>query len=220
MTRRHAIDIAIDARTRKGPASLLSVGPLPEGVKDLLRIVAEGEWRSPATEHAYREHSSEEVHAASAAFLAAALFHNKADPYRVLGITPEASHEDLRENKRLLLKWLHPDRNPSPGARAHLGRVLEAAEAIEDGRARASTPELPPRIVVPARTKRPRRAKADPLKSAVQQIVEAVARTGKVVIVTALVTIIGLVAWRYVMNEPIGTTLERYTRLAVGMAQW
>lgn len=220
MSRRQAIDIAIDSRLRKDQSSLLAVGPLPEGVKDLLRIVADGEWRAPSTEHVYRRHSAEEVRAASAAFLAAALFHRKADPWRVLGITPDASAEDLRENKRLLLKWLHPDRNPSPGARSYLGRVLEAAEAIEEGRARPAAPDQPPPIVVPRRAKKTRRAKPDPVRGAVQQIVEAVARAGKVLLLTGLVLILGLVAWRYVMDEPIGVSLERYSKLALGMARW
>jgi hypothetical protein len=221
MTRRHAIDLAIEARTRKTSSSLLSVGPLPDGVKDLLRIVADGEWCSPATEHAYRLHSAEYVRDASAAFLAGALFHRTADAYRVLGVGPDASSEDVRENKRLLLKWLHPDRNPSPGARSHLARVLEAAEAIEEGRARAAAPpELPPRIVVQPRAKKTRRAKPDPVKAAAHQLASAAVRAGKFIALTAFAALIALMSWRYVMDEPIGASLERYTRLAVGMAKW
>ena len=222
MTRRHAIDIAIDARTKKDTSSLLSVGPLPEGVKDLLRIVAEGEWLAPATEHVYRKYSAEEVRDASAAFLAGSLFQRTADPYRILGITPDATPEDLRENKRLLLKWLHPDRNPSPGARAYLGRVLEAAEAIETGRAKpaAQTADLPPRVVVRPRAKKTSRAKVDPVRSAAQQIIEALLRTARIALLAGLALVIGLMAWRYVMNEPIGVSLERYSRLALGMASW
>jgi hypothetical protein len=221
MTRRHAIDIAIDARTRKTSSSLLSVGPMPDGVKDLLRIVAEGEWRTPATEHVYRKHSTEDVRSASAAFLAGTLFHQQADPYRVLGVTPDATAEEVRENKRLLLKWLHPDRNPSPGARSYLARVLEAAQAIDEGRAvPAAAAELPPRIVVTPRAKKTRRAKPDPMKDAAQQLASAAVRAGKFMAVTVFVALVCLLCWRFVMNEPIGVSLERYTKLAVGMARW
>lgn len=220
MARRQAIDIAIDAREKKTSSSLLSVGPLPEGVKDLLRIVAEGEWRSTSTEHVYRTHDKEAIRAASSAFLAAALFHRKADPYRIMGLTPDATHDEIRENKRLLLKWLHPDRNPAPAAKSHLARVLEAAEAIEEGRAKPAAPDLPPTIVVKPRAKRSRRAKPDPVRGAVFQIVEAAAHAGKVALVTAVIAIISLMAWRYLMNEPIGVSLERFTKLAAGIAQW
>lgn len=222
MTRRHAIDIALDARTQKTSTSFLAVGPLPDGVKDLLRIVAEGEWRAPSTERAYRSHSPETVRAASAAFLAGTLFQHQSDPYRVLGLAPEASAEDVRENKRLLLKWLHPDRNPSPAARTYLARVLEAAEAIEDGKAKPAsmTQGAPPRIVVPPRPKKTRRAKPDPVEAAAHQLASATARLIKLVALSAALVLIGLVAWRYVMNEPIGVSLERYSRLAFGMAQW
>ena len=42
MTRRLAIDIAMDARARGGTGLLLSVGPLPEGVKIHLDFGREG----------------------------------------------------------------------------------------------------------------------------------------------------------------------------------
>lgn len=224
MTRRHAIEIAIEARTRKDAASMFSVGPLPEGLKSLLRIVAEGEWRDGATEDFYRRHSPEEIRAASAAFLAAVLFERKADPYRVLGLTPDARPEDVRENKRLLLKWLHPDRNPSPREQEYLGRVIEAAEAIEEGR---STPRRmdrgsvkPPPIVVPPRPKSTRKPKAGLARQVAVRAAEGMAHAAKIAAIFAATAIVALLAWRYLMNEPIGASLARYSRLALGMMTW
>ena len=221
MSRRQAIDLAMDARG-KGAASLVSVGPLPEGVKDLLRIVAEGEWRAPSTEHVYRNHSAQDIRAASAAFLAAALFNRADDPYRVLGVAREASAEEVRENKRLLLKWLHPDRNPSTAAKSHLARVLAAAEAIEDGRARqaAQAAVTPPRIVVTRRSKPKRRSKSNPAKQAAYQLVDSFGRVAKILMTAAAVTIVCLLAWRFIMNEPIGASIERYSRLTLGTMRW
>lgn len=224
MSRRQAIDIAIDARRRQDASSLLSVGPLPEGVKSLLRVVAEGEWRDGSTEHAYRRHSSAEIRAASAAFLAAVLFARKSDPYRVLGLTPDATPEEVRENKRLLLKWLHPDRNPSHREQEYLGRVIEAAEAIEEGRA---TPQgmdrgraKPPPIVVPPRAKPSRKPKPSPARQAAARAAEGIAHAVKITAVVAATLLVALLAWRYVMNEPIGASLARYSRLALGMMTW
>lgn len=224
MTRRSAIDIAIDARTGKDTASLLAVGPLPDGVKSLLRIVADGEFRDSTTEHVYRRHGAAEIRAASATFLAAVLFRKTSDPYRVLGLPPEADADDVRENKRLLLKWLHPDRNPDPEAKAYLARVLAAAEAIENGKATHTAGERstikPPPIVVKPRATKTRRTKHDGLRQTALQAVDGLTHAARITLAAAAVTIVGLIAWRYVMQEPIGTSLERYSRLALGMITW
>lgn len=224
MSRRHAIDLAIEARTRQERASLLSVGPLPEGVKSLLRIVAEGEWRDHETEHAYRRHSPEEIRAASASFLAAVLFSARSDPYRVLGLAPEARPEDVRENKRLLLKWLHPDRNPAPQEREYLGRVIEAAEAIETGRATAAPGSRggarPPTIVVPPRAKPTRKPREPRRRQAAARALEGSARALRFAILVAVAAVVVLAAWKFVMHEPIGATLARYARLVPGLATW
>jgi hypothetical protein len=222
MTRRQAIDIAISSRGKADAGSLLSVGPLPDGVKDLLHVVAEGEWRAPSTEHVYARHSVGEVRAASAAFLTAALFHRKADPYRTLGLAPGARPEDIRENKRLLLKWLHPDRNPDPRERAYLGQVIEAAEAIEEARATPGrrTEVKPPPIVVAPRARATRHPRPSRLRQAAAQLADGAAQTGKLVLGVSAATLVGLVAWRYVMNEPIGTSLERYAKFAQAVISW
>jgi hypothetical protein len=222
MTRRQAIDIAISSRGKANVDSLLSVGPLPEGVKDLLHVVAEGEWRAPSTEHVYARHSVAEIRAASAAFLTAALFHRKTDPYRTLGLAPGAKPEDIRENKRLLLKWLHPDRNPDPRERAYLGQIIEAAEAIEEGRAKpGKRPEVrPPPVAVARRAKGTRRPRPSKLHHAVSQLAEGAAYTGKLALGGSAATLVGLITWRYVMNEPIGTSLERYAKFAQAMISW
>ena len=222
MTRRLAIDIAMDARARGGTGLLLSVGPLPEGVKDLLRIVADGEWRDHATDHVYARHSAADVRAASAALLAATLFDRAADPYRTLGLTPDAKPEDVRENKRLLLKWLHPDRNPDPLERGYLGRVIEAAEAIEEGRATAARADVrpPPIVVRPSRAKITKKPRPSVARLAARQLAAGTLRLGKLLRVAAAVAVIGLVSGRYVMDEPIGASIERYGRLAQGMITW
>lgn len=225
MARRQAIDIALDARSKGGATSLLAVGPLPEGVTDLLHIVAEGEWRAPGTEHAYRRHGAEEIRAASAAFLGVVLFDRKADPYRVLGLAPGASAEEVRDHKRLLLKWLHPDRNPSPEARAMLRRVLEAAEAIDEGRASTTgAAPTPPPITVPRRGKASSRSKARtrtyPARQAAWRVIDAATRAAKIGLAAAVVTLVTLLAWRYFMEEPIGASLSRYSRLVLGVIAW
>lgn len=230
MTRRSALDIAMDLRGRKDAASLISVGPLPDGVKTLLRIVAEGEWRDATTEHAYCRHSPEDIRVACAAYLTAVLFDRQVDPYRVLGLAPGARAEDVRENKRLLLKWLHPDRNPSSREQEYLGRVIEAAEAIEEGRTLPAARAMPDGRAKPqtrsASATRPVRASSarkpadQRVRHLANQALHGIAHAAKLSLVTACVAITALTTWRYVMDEPIGASLARYSKLAFGMITW
>lgn len=232
MSRREAIDIAIDALAKPGIASLLSVGPLPSGIKSVLRIVADGEWRSPQTEHVYRQHDAETVRAASAAFLATVLFDRASEPYRVLGLPKGAALDEVRENKRLLLKWLHPDRNPRAREQEFLSRVIAAAEAIETGkdsiapRAGAKPNPRNPPAAQPQPKNKPSTRRADAavprgaVKRALVQAVEGSWRAAKRTALAATMLVAGLAVWRYVMNEPIGASLTRYSKLALGMLTW
>jgi len=241
VTRRNAIDIALNAAGKPGVASLMSVGPLPDGIKSLLRIVAEGEWRDASTETAYRSHTPEQVRAASAAFLGSILFDRASDPYRVLGLSPGATLDDVRENKRLLLKWLHPDRNPRRQEQEYLARVIEAAEAIEEGRS-----ALPPLKSIPPQASKhqphsaaraaPRNASSINLRktsgapkpppwrsearSAVARGLGSLVRLTRATALAAIVALASLVAWRYAMHEPIGVSLARYSKLALAALPW
>src|SRR3954471_8891989 len=56
------------------------------------------------------------------------------DPYRVLGVSPGASSEELHDAYRRLVKLHHPDRNG--GSEASAVRFAEIQEAYEEVRAR------------------------------------------------------------------------------------
>ncbi len=62
-----------------------------------------------------------------------------ADCYRVLGLRPGAGADAVRDHKRWLVKWLHPDRNPDPLREALFHRLMTAVAEIESGR-----PVVPP----------------------------------------------------------------------------
>ncbi|KAF2279912.1 heat shock protein DnaJ, partial [Westerdykella ornata] len=56
--------------------------------------------------------------------------------YILLGLTPEATQEDIvREGKRLKAHW-HPDRNKAPNAEEEFKKVSEATEVLSDPRRR------------------------------------------------------------------------------------
>jgi hypothetical protein len=236
VSRRQAIDIALDALAKPEIASFLAAGPLPKGVKVLLRIVADGEWRDAATAHVYKTHSPEMVRSASAAFLAEVLFARQTDPYRALGLPSGASLQDVREHKRLLLKWLHPDRNPDAKEQGYLAKVIEAAEAIEGNRSHefgsAARLRTSPPAAAPAKdgaakkrsvASRVRRDGWDLSRLARQAVVTslpAVRRVAKASALTLAILLSGLIIWRYVMDEPIGASLTRYAKLALGIVAW
>jgi hypothetical protein len=241
--RKSAIDLAMEARRRPELASLLSTAPLPRDVKSVLRIAADGAKREAATAHVYRANAPEAVREACTSFLSVVLFNRRSDPYRVLGLSPGASEEEVREHKRLLLKWLHPDRNPAKAAsgrhRELLSRVLEAAAEIEGKRPSVMpSPEPPPiprrTASAPHGTTRPApapliakdadfSAEHPPRSSFKLRFARALSRSGhglRRASVGAAAVLCALVLWRYVMEEPIGLSLQKYSQAAIGLISW
>jgi molecular chaperone DnaJ len=63
------------------------------------------------------------------------------DYYRILGISPRSSLEEVRRRYRTLAMQYHPDRNPDdPEAAAHFRQVVEAFEAIQSAKTRKKRP--------------------------------------------------------------------------------
>ena len=61
------------------------------------------------------------------------------DPYKVLGVSPDASDEEVKRAYRALAKKYHPDRNPGDAAAAQKMREINAAyEQIKDPDRRSS----------------------------------------------------------------------------------
>jgi molecular chaperone DnaJ len=57
-----------------------------------------------------------------------------ADPYQVLGITPDASDEDVTKAYRKLAKKYHPDINPGPEAEKKMQEINAAYQQVQDMR--------------------------------------------------------------------------------------
>ena len=60
------------------------------------------------------------------------VFHHHASDCRLLGLHEQASYDDIRSNKRLLLKWLHPDRNHNSWETKLFHRVQAAVDRLEN----------------------------------------------------------------------------------------
>lgn len=235
-----AIDIALEAHRRPELLSLMSASPLPRDVKKLLRIAANGA-QSELKGKRYGDHSPDAIQEVSTAFLSVILFSKRSDPYRVLGLNPGASGDEVRENKRLLLKWLHPDRNltgKNGGQnRELLSRVLEAAAEIEGKPQIRAQQVVPP----PIRPFSPRVGVSRPpanraaLHSARPSALSGLWRRRSRLRLPRLTTLslsiqrasytvgavlVALIMWRFIMQEPIGRSLERYSQAAIGLVSW
>lgn len=59
------------------------------------------------------------------------------DPYRVLGIEPDASPDEIKAAYRRKSSQLHPDRNPDPEAGAQMAAINDAYRILSDPELRA-----------------------------------------------------------------------------------
>ncbi len=195
MERRPALDIALDMVQRPLLARQAQAQPLPNDVLHLIRIAADSDediaWASRT-----RARSPREIREAAVMFLQQVLFHPRADSFRLMGLTPTATLDDLQEHRKWLLKWLHPDRNPDKWESQLFKRVLDAAgDAQRQLKAQAGAPlrlAPPPRSGRRShRNSRGRRllpaAKADASRS--NRIQKRIRRSCYVLITVALLAI-------------------------------
>jgi len=128
MSRQAAIRAALSLIKVPTQARMLRALPLPEGVSLLLKVaVRDSEALSEAA--ALTGRPSEHLVDASGFFIEQILLHPDADSYRALGAEPRATTGDIRVHMALLMRWLHPDVDPS---RAHLAnRVLRAWDDVK-----------------------------------------------------------------------------------------
>jgi hypothetical protein len=104
--------------------------PLPDDVITLLRIAA-GDSDAEQLAVETSERSAKVVKEAAAFYIQQILLNPTADSYRVLGATQRASGPELRRNMALLLRWLHPDVDPSRERSMFAARVVKAWEDLK-----------------------------------------------------------------------------------------
>jgi hypothetical protein len=139
---------------------------LPHGISELL-VIAIGEDSALAKAQVYTGRSRHALQEAAGFFVEQVLLDHDADSYRVLGGSRRSTHEELRHNMALLMRWLHPDlqalRNGAATDReVFSSRVTRAWEDLKnDERRRAYDRLHPPATLSNGGTRKSARAPAE-----------------------------------------------------------
>jgi hypothetical protein len=140
MEKRRAKFIALDVFKQPLLARKLKRGPLPEGLLEVIQIAA-GE-----TSDEKSDVSADQWQAAAQFYLQHVLISDTHNDYRQIGVNDDAPIEIIREHRRWLLKWLHPDRNKNKWESNLFLRVQEASAKLENKAHHASaSPRQPPK---------------------------------------------------------------------------
>jgi hypothetical protein len=131
-----ALHHALELAEQPAIAGMMRKQPLPADVVTLIRIAANSEDDlSSAVTRTGRP--AEFIRSAATLYLQQVLLHPSADAYRTLGVTPGAAQEELSQHMRLLMKWLHPDRDRGDWESAFAERVSGAWDKLKTPERRA-----------------------------------------------------------------------------------
>jgi hypothetical protein len=133
-----AIDVALSIYRRPNLVRTERRKALPDNTLSLIRIASGGDI-APEFLTTERARSEAEAREASVFYIQQVLLSPKSDEYRQLGLTNQATTQQISEHKRYLLKWLHPDRNPNKWESALFQRVVNAAAKLENHSIDATT---------------------------------------------------------------------------------
>jgi hypothetical protein len=132
-----ALRVAIDLFHVPSRVRALRSSPLPRGVSFLLEIAA-GDEAAEAQAVALTGRDRSVIKRAAAFFIEQILLAPDADSYRVLGSSERADSADLRRNMALLLRWLHPDKDPHNDRSLFAARVTRAWNDLKTPERRAA----------------------------------------------------------------------------------
>lgn len=134
-----ALETALALYQAPSLAAATRLRPVPGDVFEVIRIAAgDGGAINAAVMRSGVEAAV--VREASQLYLKHVLFDPDADHYRVLGVASDADSTQIREHRRWLLKWLHPDRADEWDA-VYAARVQQAWQQLRDPVRRAGYDE-------------------------------------------------------------------------------
>jgi hypothetical protein len=141
MAERHVIDVALDLARMPVLARTSILPSLPPNIIELMRIAAASPEACEAAVAKTGEPTAVVIEAARF-YLQQVLFRPEADCYRILGIAPNASRATARSHMRLLLQWLHPDRNHNSWDAVYAERVVKAWREVSASDVGAAKPRV------------------------------------------------------------------------------
>ena len=106
-----ALELALGLLRSPAHRNVLWARPLPGGMTELLEV-ASGSTSAQRSAAERMRVAPDHLREAARFFVQQVLFAANGDAYRVLGGDARSSDALLRRHHRLLLSWLHPDRNP------------------------------------------------------------------------------------------------------------
>lgn len=133
-----AIDRALE--TARQPKQLTRQIPaqLPPNMLDVIKCAA-GDEPTLLKFASERNVSEQKIRDAARIYLQHIVTHANGSDRLVLALSAGFTSGDVREHKRWMLKWLHPDRNPSKWETNLFQRVKEASERLESGTGKEQT---------------------------------------------------------------------------------
>ena len=212
MGNRQAIDVALMIYRRPTLVRATQEAPLPEGMLTVIRIAAGAEVEAGIIS-LDRARNAEEAREAAVFFLQLVLFRPKSTSYRLLGLAADANVEQVREHKRWLLKWLHPDRNPNKWESTLFRRVAKAAEDLEQRLDRAA-PAPATVIAVPKRGRSKLAQFAARRVRKPHNLRERVSKYLRRFVVSAALLVFGVLVWGSLNGRPLSIAF------ADGPAAW
>lgn len=124
-----AIEQAITFLGRTDLIATARQQPLPPGVTDVLKISSGDHDVLLAVQESFR-HSQEDVRHAAEFYVQQILFSPDSDHYRVLGVDPDDAEAKIKLHYRLLVRWLHPDKNSNDWEVVFSERINRAWQAL------------------------------------------------------------------------------------------
>jgi hypothetical protein len=206
MARSAAIRVALDLAFTPVLTALAAKQPLPPEMLTVIKI-AGGCTETLQEAATATGELPEKIRDAAASFLKAVLFTPTADSYRVLGTERSASHAELRDHMRWLMKWLHPDHERSEWESSLALRVSSAWDDLKSPERRTSYdamhPQPQPILQRPSSGQRQRRTRIP----WIAQPSNAPKHRYRIFVATVLLLLgaAGLVMWQ-VAGSPVSDT--------------
>lgn len=156
-----ALEQAITFLSRSDLIATARQQALPPGVTAILKI-SSGDVEALIAAQESSRFSQEDVKHAAQFYVQQLMFAPDADHYRVLGVDPDDAEAKIKLHYRLLVRWLHPDKNSSDWEVVFSDRVNRAWHALRTPERRRQydaqlkdQPAYPMAVLSPSREVKP-----------------------------------------------------------------